>query len=91
MEEDRKVTIEDVLKMSLDTLNGMQIRMDEYDRIGGPVSKVMHNLGECISAIERWNAAEAATQQPVGTPSQANVPEAEVTEIGPEEPEGTEA
>ena len=56
--EPKEVTVMDVIRICIETLNGISIRMDEIDRIGRPLANVLHNLIECVNAMERSNAEQ---------------------------------
>ena len=67
-----EITVLDVLKDVLNTLNSISIPMPQINDIGLPIARSINSIKVCIDAMEKADAARAATQaeeaqeEPVG-------------------------
>lgn len=67
-EQPKKMTVEDVLRICVRQLGAVSVPVAMYDSVGAPVRNVMHNLEECLRAMERERVA-AEWQDPAGQES----------------------
>ena len=58
----KEMTVEDVLKDCVETLDNLKITMNQIDELGFPISRVSINLKNCITAIERSKMMEEAKE-----------------------------
>lgn len=81
-EQPKKMTVEDVLRICVRQLGAVSVPVAMYDSVGAPVRNVMHNLEECLRAME-WERGAAARQDPAGQDA-PEIPAAAWTENRPE-------
>ena len=65
--EENKMTIRQVLEITMGLLEGIEVPMKYMESIGGPIMNAIHNLGACIQATDLAEAqnrkqAEAAEE-----------------------------
>lgn len=53
-----KLTIEEVLKITINGLKEIEIPVTMVEKIGIPVARAMQNLEQCVIAIERDSKTE---------------------------------
>lgn len=66
-----KMTVKDVLKDVMDTLNGISIPVSQLDSIGMPVARAINGIKACVDAMEKAEAEEAAKAEEEGVQDDA--------------------
>jgi len=61
-----KLTIEEVLKITIKGMKEIEIPVTMVEKIGIPVSRAIHNLEECVIAIERDSKEKAEENEDGG-------------------------
>lgn len=79
--EENKMTIRQVLEITVGLLEGIEVPMKQMEKIGQPVMNAIHNLQMCIQASAM---AEAQAREQAET---AEEPEAEEEENGNDDAE----
>lgn len=64
-----KMTVKDVLKDVMDTLNGISIPVSQIDDIGMPVARAINGIKACVDAMEKAEA-EAVAKAMAETPAE---------------------
>ena len=59
---DNKMTIDQVLKITVETLEGLKVPVSLIDEISIPVARAISNIRMCIEAVEA-SRAEAENKQ----------------------------
>lgn len=54
-----KMTVKDVLKDVMDTLNNISIPMSQIDDIGMPIARAINGIKICVEAMEKAETEEA--------------------------------
>ena len=54
--EENKMTIRQVLELTMGLLEGIEVPMKYMESIGGPIMNAIHNLGACIQATDMAEA-----------------------------------
>lgn len=67
---DTKMTVKDVLKDVMDTLNNISIPMSQLDDIGMPIARAINGIKACVDAMEKAEAEEAMKNAAEETPAE---------------------
>ena len=66
--ETKRITIAEVLRITVSTLQNINIPAALIEQIGMPIAGSIRNLQECLNAIENAQKAEAVTEEVSGDP-----------------------
>ena len=58
--EQEKMTVQQVLRMSIEQLDGIRLPMSMHEEVGMPIAAAIHNMRLCIEALD----AAARTPEP---------------------------
>ena len=65
--EENRMTIEQVLDVTVKLLNSIQVPVSLMESIGKPISQAVSNLGLCIAAIKQAEVEAKKEEQEDGT------------------------
>ena len=60
---DRQHTVEEVLRITVDMLKGIEIPVELCERVGIPIARGIMNIQNCITAIENGKKAQEEKEQ----------------------------
>ena len=87
LQEGKQYTLKEVVGMTIDTLNGINVPVCLSQQISVPICNAVGYLQQCMEAFNR-EEFEAKMKEEAAKQAEAEIPEAETTDInGDEEPE----
>lgn len=77
-----KITIEDILKDAVKTLNNLSVPVSQHETLGAELSRVAKNIQSCVVAIEEQknNKEDVVQEQEEPEPELAEEPVPEESE-----------
>lgn len=82
MNENKEITIEQLLRITAQQLNGIAVPIAQMDTIGLPIRQAINNLNICLNAFEKAEQQKAQQEtsdeiqiEEVGTISEDDIPQ----------------
>lgn len=82
MNENKEITIEQLLRITVQQLNGIAVPIAQIDTVGLPIRQAINNINICLNAFEKVSQQKTQEEsdddiqiEEVGTISEGEVPQ----------------
>lgn len=60
---ENQITVNKALEITINILNGINVPISLMEQIGLPISRAVHNIEQCVEALNRADAEQQKTEE----------------------------